>query len=225
MYSKEFRDKVYKEQNDNPPRTATEHKENAINRLDEHLPENVKWLNILDYASWPGDIWWAFLKKWANVDFAEISSTMIDTLRKKFCYKNELWDTLDEKQNWWHAKVFSVESPKDLPVEDWSYDYIIARALFHHVSPGYWKDFLDKFWKLLTSDWKMIIAWWDETDVVLKQDNFKGHVTWQPSYNINDLPIYLDQNIFDIEETWLIDEKIPAFDIPRTLRYYVVKHK
>ena len=51
MYSKEFRDKVYEEQNDNPPRTANEHINQAITCLNEHLPENVKWLNILDYAS------------------------------------------------------------------------------------------------------------------------------------------------------------------------------
>ena len=165
------------------------------------------------------------MKKWANVDFAEISSTMVDALRKKFCYKNELWNTLDEKQNWWHAKVFSVESPKDLPVEDWSYDYVVAWALFHHVSPVVRKEFLDKFWALLKKDWKMIIAWRDETDIVLKQDEYKWRVTWQPSYKINDLPEYLDPSIFEIEETWLIDEKLPAFDIPRTLRYFIVKKK
>lgn len=222
MYTTEFRDKIYEGLT---PRTANEHINQAIEWLNNHLPENVERLKILDYASWPGDIWWTLLKRWANVDFAEISSTMIDTLRQKFCYKSELWGTLDEKQNWWQARVFSVESPKDLPVEDWNYDYIIAWALFHHVSPEYWKEFLDNFWRLLAKDWKIIIAWWDETDIVLKQDGYKWHVTWQPSYKINDLPKYLDQNMFDIEETWLFDEKIPAFDIPRTLRYFVVKHK
>lgn len=225
MYTPEFWDKVYEEQNNTPPRTATEHKENAINRLDEHLPEDMEWKHILDYWCWNGHIWENFLQKWADVDFAEISNKMVELLRKKYSYPSELWKTLAGKYGFWQAKVFWVQSPEKLPVNDESYDYIIARALFHHVSPKYWKEFLDKFWKLLKKDWKMIIAWWNETDVVLKQDNFKGHVTWQPSYNINNLPNYLDSNMFDIEESWLIDEKIPAFDIPRTLRYFIVKHK
>ena len=42
MYTQEFWDGVYEKQNDNPPRTAVEHKENAINRLSEHLPKNMK---------------------------------------------------------------------------------------------------------------------------------------------------------------------------------------
>lgn len=225
MYTQEFWDKVYEQQNDRPQRTASEHKEKAINRLNEHLPENMEWKHILDYWCWTGHIWESFLQKWADVDFAEISNKMVELLRKKYVYLSELSMTLDGNNNFWQVKVFSVESPKDLEVEDWSYDYIIAWALFHHVSPNVRKEFLDKFWELLKNDWKMVIAWRDETDIVLKQDEYKWHVTWQPSYKINDLPKYLDPDIFEVEETWLIDEKIPAFDIPRTLRYFIVKRK
>ena len=225
MYSQEFRDNVYEKQNDNPPRTATEHKENAINRLNEHLPENMEWKHILDYWCGNGHIWESFLQKWADVDFAEISNKMVELLRKKYVYPRELWIIFDENDNFWQAKVFSVESPKDLPIEDWSYDYIITWALFHHVNPDVRKEFLDKFWELLKKNWKIIIAWRDETDIVLKQDEYKWHVTWQPSYKINDLLKYLDPEVFEVEETWLIDEKIPAFDIPRTFRYFIVKKK
>lgn len=225
MYTSEFRDKVYEQQNETPPRVASEHKEIAINRLNEHLQEDIEWKHILDYWCWNGHIWENFLQKWADVDFAEISSKMIELLRKKYVYVWDIWKTLDAEKSKWQAKVFSVESPKDLPMEDWSYDYIITRALFHHVSPEVWKEFLDKFWKLLKENWKIIIAWWDESDIVLKQDGYKWHVTWQPSYKINNLQEYLDPDIFEIEETWLVDEKIPAFDIPRTLRYFIIKKK
>ena len=42
MYTSEFRDKVYEQQNETPPRVANEHKEIAINRLNEHLPEDME---------------------------------------------------------------------------------------------------------------------------------------------------------------------------------------
>ena len=225
MYTPDFWDKVYEQQNDRPPRTASEHKEAAINRLNEHLPENMEWTHILDYWCWNGHIWENFLQKWADVDFAEISNKMVELLRKKYSYQNEIWKTFDDKSGFWHAKIFWVESPNDLPVKNESYDYIITWALFHHVNPDNRKEFLDKFCDLLKKDWKMIIAGWDETDVILRQDKFKWHVTWQPSYTINSLPQYLDPSNYEIEETGLIDEKIPAFDIPRTLRYFIVKRK
>lgn len=225
MYTWEFRDKIYKQQHGKPPRVAKEHKEIATNRLNEHLLENMEWVHVLDYWCWNGHIWESFLLKWANVDFAEISNKMVELLRKKYSYPNELWKVLNEECSLWQAKIFWVESPNELPVSDESYDYIIAWALFHHVNPNSWKEFLDKFRDLLKKDWKLIITWWDETDIVLKNDEFKWHVTWQPSYTINSLIEYLDTESLEIVETWLIDEKIPAFDIPRTLRYFIIKRR
>ena len=225
MYTWEFRDKVYEEQSDNPPRTALEHKENAINRLDEHLHEDMRWAHILDYWCWNGHIWECFLQKWADVDFAEISNKMVEFLRKKYVYPNELQKTLAVKDGFWQAKIFWVESPNDLPIENWSYDYIIAWALFHHVSPERWKEFLDKFRDLLKEWGTIIVTWWDESDIVLREDKYKWHVTWQPSFTVNSLPEYLDSELLEILETWLIDEKIPAFNIPRTFRYFIIKKK
>lgn len=222
MLTSEKRDEIY---GGETPRTSIEHIQQTIERLNKHLPENVKWLNFLDYAAWTWGIWGEFLKKWANVDFAEIANAMIHELRQEFTYNNEIWDMLDERQNRWQAKVFPAKSPIELPVENEHYNYIIAWAIFHHVSPEYRKEFLDKFWELLKKDWKIFIAWWDETDIVLREDWYKGHVTWEPSYTINSLPQYMNNEIFEIEETWTFDQKIPYFDIPRTFRYYIVKHK
>jgi hypothetical protein len=78
---------------------------------------------------------------------------------------------------------------------------------------------------LLKTGWKIVITWRDDSDVVLQQDWFKWHVTWQPSYSINDLFGYLDAEKYEVEETWVYNEKLPAFNIPRTFRYYIIKRK
>jgi cyclopropane fatty-acyl-phospholipid synthase-like methyltransferase len=50
-----------------------------------------------------------------------------------------------------------VETPDCLPVENENYDYIITWALFHHINPNKWKEFLDKFGKLLKKGGEIII--------------------------------------------------------------------
>jgi hypothetical protein len=70
---------------------------------------------------------------------------------------------------------------------------------------------------------EIIIYWRDATDIVLEQDESKWHVTWQPSYAINNLPDFLDSEIFEIKETWLQEERLSIFDIPRVLRYFIVR--
>ena len=95
MYTSEFWDKVYEQQNNTPPRAAKEHKENATNRINEHIPENVRWKRILDYWCWNGHIWESFLEKWADVDFAEISTKMVEIIRQKYLYSSKVWKILD----------------------------------------------------------------------------------------------------------------------------------
>lgn len=219
MYSSEFRDAIY---GDTPPRETKEHKENAINQLNKLLPEDMKWKHVLDYWCGSGHIWENLMERWACVDFAEISSKMVEKLRNKFEYIWNIWEILDAK---WksYARVFWVKSPKDLPVENWTYDCIIAWSVLHHINPDNWKEFLDRSSELLKIGWKMIITWRDESDAVLKQDWFKWHVTWQPSYTINNLPNFLDREKCEIVETWVYSEKLQAFKIPRMFRYYIVK--
>ena len=117
MYSSEFRDNVYQQQNGRPPWITSEHVENAINWLDQKLSDNMKWKHILDYGCGNGDIWWNFLKKWADVDFAEISSKMVELLKKKYLYSKELLKILDGEGCIWKSKVFLVKTPHDLTVE------------------------------------------------------------------------------------------------------------
>ena len=224
MYTSEFWDKVYEKQNGRPPRTDPEHQKNLINVIEKFLPEDIEWKYILDYWCWEGNIWEELLKKWANVDFSEISSKMVEMLRKKFVYSNELSSTLGTDKLW-QARVFSVNSPKDIPVSEETYDYIIAWTVLHHIDPKYRKEFLDRFWELLKKGWEMIISWWDDSDEILKQDWFKWHVTWEPSYTLNTLPDYLDEEKFEIKEVWTSSEKLSIFDKPRVVRYYVIKRK
>ena len=224
MYTKEFWDNVYEKQNWKPPRTETEHQKNIISVVEKFLPENIGWKHILDYWCWSGDVWGELLERWAKVDFAEISSKMVEMLRKKFVYPKELSLTLDDGEEW-QARVFNVNSPKDLPVSKETYNYLIAWTVLHHIDPKYRKEFLDRFWELLKKDWEMIISWWDETDEILKQDWFKWHVTWKSSYTINTLPEYVDKDKFEIEETWVSSEKLDIFDKPRVVRYYLIKKK
>jgi SAM-dependent methyltransferase len=224
MYTKEFWDKVYEKQNWKPPRTESEHQKNIISVVEKFLPENIGWKHILDYWCWSGDVWGELLERWANVDFAEISSKMVEMLRKKFVYPKELSSALGDGKEW-QARVFNVDSPKDLPVSKETYNYLIAWTVLHHIDPKYRKEFLDRFWELLKKDWEMIISWWDETDEILKQDWFKWHVTWKSSYTINTLPEYVDKDKFEIEETWVSSEKLDIFDKPRVVRYYLIKKK
>jgi SAM-dependent methyltransferase len=224
MYTKEFWNKVYEEQNWRPPRTDPEHEKNVKNVVKRFLPEDIKWKHILDYWCWDGHVWEELLNNWANVDFAEISSKMVELLRKRFCYSNGLKSVLSEEKEW-ESKVYNVNSPKELDVSDWTYDYIIAWTVLHHIDPKYWKEFLDKFWDLLKKDWEMIISWWDESDEILQQDWFKWHVTWEPSYTLNSLPEYLDKEKFEIKECWTSREKLELFDKYRVIRYYLIKKK
>ena len=220
MNQPESWDKIYETI---PPRETREHKENVIKQLNEFLPENMEWKYVLDYWCGSGHLWEYIMGKWAYVDFAEISSTMVDLLMKKYSYSDE--KTLDWKESFWQTKVFKVESPSDIPVENWTYDYIIAWSVLHHINPDSWKKFLDWFSELLKSGGKMIITWWDESDVVLKQDWFKWRVTWQPTYTINELPKFLYKEKCEIEKTWVYSEQLLAFEIPRMFRYFVIKKK
>ena len=224
MYTKEFWDNVYEKQNWKPPRTEAEHQKNIISVVKKFLPEDIEWKRILDYWCGEGTLGEELLKDWAKVDFAEISSKMVEMLRKKFVYPKELSSTLGDVEEW-QARVFNVNSPKDLPVSKETYDYLIVWTVLHHIDPKYRKEFLDKFWELLKIDWKMIISGWDETDEILEQDWFKWHVTWKSSYTLNDLPKYLDKEKFENEETWISSEKLSIFDKPRVVRYYVIKRR
>lgn len=220
MYSSEFRNKIY---GDTPPRETKEHKENAINQLNKLLPDDMMWKHVLDYWCGSGHIWEKLMERWARVDFAEISSKMVEKLRNKFEYTWNIWEILDANECKSYARVFWVKSPKDLPVENWTYDCIIAWTVLHHINPDNWKEFLDWFSELLKIGWKMIITWRDESDTVLKQNWFKWHVTWQPSYTIYNLPNFLDKEKCEIVETWVYSEKLQAFKTPRMFRYYIVK--
>ena len=225
MYTSEFRDNLYQQQNDNPPRITSEHVESAVNWFNQHLPGNMEWKHVLDYGCGNGGIWWNLLQKWADVDFVEISNKMVEFLRKKYVYPWKLSKLLDGKDVMWESKVFWAESPQDLPVKRESYDYIITWSVFHHIDPNNWKNFLDKFSELLKIGWRMVITWRDESDVVLQQDWFKWRVTWQPSYSINSLLECVDRERYEVEETWVYNEKLAAFNIPRMFRYYVLSRK
>ena len=144
MYTKEFWDKVYEKQNWRPPRTEAEHQKNIISVIKKFLPEDIDWKQILDYWCGDGVVWEELLKDGANVDFAEISSKMVEMIRQRLIYSNELSSTLGDDRIW-KAKVFNVDSPKDLPVENETYDYIVAWCVLHHIDPKYRKEFLDIF--------------------------------------------------------------------------------
>lgn len=223
MYSKEFWDGIYKNQVGTLPRLTETHKNNATDFLQKYLPQNLKWKNILDYWCWNGHIWEKFLYKWANVDFAEISDKMIELLKRKFLYSNKIYQALSEWDLLWKTKIFGVSTPKDL-LDKWlSYDYIVAWALFHHINPNLRSEFLGSFNKLLKKDWTLIIAWWDESDIILKQDKNIWHITWQPCFTLNNISKYLDGDKYEIKETWILKKTNPAFDIPRIFRHYVIK--
>lgn len=196
---------------------------NVASRLEEFINVNVVWMNILDYWCGNGHLWDWFLKKWANVDFAEISTSMLKLLNDKYGNSEKLLKALGNDM--WNARVFEVNSPMDLPVKDENYDYIVVWSVFHHIDPNNWKEYLDNFLKLLKKGWRIIITWWDETDIVLQEDWYKWHVTWEPSYTINNIIDYIDNENCDVEETWVYDEKLPIFDIPRIFRYYIVRRK
>ena len=225
MYTSKFRDKVYEDQHGSPPWICFEHKQNAIRLLSEYLPENVEWKHILDYGCGDGQIWEYYLEKWADVDFAEISEKMVDFLRKKYLYKSKLLDAVWENiDKWKNVQIYKVETPVDIPSEQ-SYDYILCRCVLHHIDPSMWSNFLDKFWWLLKKWWKLIIAWFDITDEILKQDGNLWHVTWEHSRYINDLPLFIDSSIYEIEETGVYDDKTSAFDVARKMRYFVIRYK
>ena len=133
MYTKEFWDNVYEKQNWKPPRTEAEHQKNIISVVKKFLPEDIEWKRIFDYWCGAGTLGEELLKDWANVDFAEISSKMVEMLRKKFVYPKELSSTLGDGKEW-QAKVFNVDSPKDLPVANETYDYIIAWTVLRRTS-------------------------------------------------------------------------------------------
>ena len=207
-----------------PPWESSENRESAIDCLIKILPNIIQWKHILDYWCWNGHIWEYFLQKWANIDFADISHKKVESLRIKYSSQKDLWKVLDDK-NCWYVRVFQAETPNDLPVENQSYDYIIMWNVLHHIDPNYWKWFLDKFWDLLKTDWKLILQWVDETSILFEKYQFKWCVTWDPIYAINSLPEYLDSNVFEIEKTWLNEVKLPMFDYPGMFRYFVIKHK
>ena len=225
MYTSEFRDKVYEDQHGTPPWTSFEHKQNAVKLLSEYLPQDVEWKHILDYWCGDGQIWAYFLEKWADVDFAEISEKMVELLRKKYLYKSEIFEAVQtDIDKWKRVQIYKVESPTDIPDKQ-SYDYILCRCVFHHIDPRMRKGFLDGLWWLLKKWWKLIIAGCDISDEILKQDGNLWHVTWELSRYINDLPKFIDSNMYEIEETGVYDDKIPNFDIARKMRYFVIRYK
>ena len=225
MYTSEFRDKVYEDQHGTPPWTSFEHKQNTVTLLREYLPQDVSWKHILDYWCWDGQIWEYFLKMWADVDFAEISEKMVESLRRKYLYESELSEVIwDEKEKLSKAFVYRVESPSDLP--EWEkYDYIISWCLFHHIDPRMRRSFLDSLCSLLKKWWRLFIGWCDKSDPILQQDWNLWHVTWKASWYIDSLPEYLDFDLYEVEDTWILDDKIPLFDVPRRLRYFVIVRK
>jgi SAM-dependent methyltransferase len=225
MYKPEFRDEVYNKSDARLPWTSDGHIKCVVNWLNQHWFNEMKWKRVLDYWCGKGFIWENCLQKWAKVDFAEISNTMVDFLMKKYCCSSELWKTSDWEEPFWQVNVFKAGLPSDILVESWTYDYIFAWSVLHHINPDNWKNFLDWFSELLKSGWKLVVTWWDESDSVLKQDWFKWRFTWQSTYSMNKLPDYLDREKYEIEETWVYSESFEAFNIPRIFRYFILKKK
>lgn len=221
------RDDIYErleQRGDRPPRESSENKENAINVLDRFLPNTIEWRHLLDYWCWNGHIWEYFLQKWVNVDFADVAHTKVEALRIKYSIPKDLWNVLDDK-NCWNVRVFEAKTPDDLPVENGSYDYIIMWNVLHHIDPNYWELFFDKFWDLIKTGWKLILQWVDETSILFEKYKFKWCVTWDPIYAINSLREYLDSNVFEVEDEWLNEVKLPIFDYPGMFRYFVIRRK
>ncbi len=184
----------------NTPRISCDWKELATRFLDNHLPTDISWKNILDYWCGNGQIWECLLQKWANVDFVDISTKMVNELKQR-CASWEIWNVLNPENVIWNARVFQAESLKNIPAENERYDYIVVWSVFHHINPNNRKEFLDIFWKLLKKNWKLFVEWLDENDFRLKTPGFKAFVTWKPLYPINSLPWYINSEVFEIEDT------------------------
>ncbi len=207
MYSKKFWDSVYLKHLIDAPWLSHAWAEKGLEQTKRFIPEDFKG-RILDYGCGNATVSKYYMEKGNQVDLAEISSTMISLLHSE----------CDQ----YGCNIFDVFTPAEIRV-DYSYDYIIAFGIFHHIDSLYWREFLAAFYRLLSPGGLLLINGWDDEDAVLMSNEMKAPMTEEHAWTITKLSSYVNQRFFHIleDESELIS--LYPFKKKRTLRNIVLR--
>ena len=215
MYTRDFWDLVYARHFNDAPWLMGDWTKVGVEFACKYIDKTFTG-RILDYGCGNAAVSQVFMEQGCHVDLAEISSKMLDYLKKEYAryIKDGYCNVLEE---------VSTPSAITPPKKDERYDYILALGLFHHIDPEYWSEFMAAFHRLLVPDGILLIDGWDADDVVLPQYNMRGPMTGEVSWPITNLRSYINPNKFEVIEDQPVIVRIRPFTNLRTVRRYALR--